>query len=400
MSAAARPLAQPPTAAAWCRRRCAWPNAWRASAAPTRPKPSCAARARPATRRRRPRRSWRACCRRSAATARPKSQWRAILATAPDDLSALHGLLRVLRLRLRLVDAEALVADGMRRWPGARQLALEAARIAAQRENYPEAARRYHRVLAMPGAAAEPLEELAQVLVAQHRFAAATAILDRLAAAEPSRAALARGAGPRRRGGRRRRARARPLGRGAEPRAPAPARAGRDRAAARGRGTADRGRGDVPRPRRAPSRRDRALLPARPHGDCPSRTSRPRSRWLERATAMRPDDPGAAALMVRALAGQNRFRKASSMARALADRLPEHLDAHSAGALGRGARRPDRSRGGRAATHAGPISRRPSSQRCAWPSCSPAMTARGEALEVLEVAHAPSIPTRCPSGWR
>ena len=49
--------------------------------------------------------------------------------------------------------------------------------------------------------------------------------------------------------------------------------------------------------------------------------------WLERATAMRPDDPGAAALMVRALAGQNRFRKASSMARALADRLPEHLDA-------------------------------------------------------------------------
>ena len=39
----------------------------------------------------------------------------------------------------------------MRRWPGARQLALETARIAAQRESYPEAARRYHAALAHAG---------------------------------------------------------------------------------------------------------------------------------------------------------------------------------------------------------------------------------------------------------
>ena len=123
-------------------------------------------------------------------------------AGSPDDLSALHGLARVLRLRLRLADAEALVADGMGRWPGARQLALEAARIAAQRENLPEAARRYHRVLAMAGAAAAPLEELAQVLVAQHRFDAATAILDaaRGSRAQPSRAGRRRWPGwPRKR---------------------------------------------------------------------------------------------------------------------------------------------------------------------------------------------------------
>src|SRR3954454_14885670 len=66
-------------------------------------------------------------------------QWRQGVVAAPDDPAALHGLLRVLRLRHRLADAESEVADGSRRWPDSRQLALEAARIAAQREAYPQA---------------------------------------------------------------------------------------------------------------------------------------------------------------------------------------------------------------------------------------------------------------------
>ena len=255
-----------------------------------------------------------------------ETQWRAILDTAPDDLPALHGLLRIQRLRLRLVDAAALAADGMRRWPGARQLALESARIAAQRENYPEATRRYHRVLAMPGGTAEPLEELAQVLVAQHRFAAATAILDRLAAIEPGRArwreALARAAEEE---GDVERA----LGHwdgvlGLEPRH------------LRARVAIGRLLEDAARLTEAEAM-FRDLAEVHPDAIEPycqlGRMAMFQSDftaaagWLERATAMRPDDPGAAALMVRALAGQNRFRKASSMARALADRLPEHLDA-------------------------------------------------------------------------
>jgi tetratricopeptide (TPR) repeat protein len=43
---------------------------------------------------------------------------------------------------------------------------------------------------------------------------------------------------------------------------------------------------------------------------------------------MRPHDPWPAAQLVRALAAQNRVRKALAMARALAERLPDHLDAH------------------------------------------------------------------------
>ena len=97
-----------------------------------------------------------------------------------------------------LADAESEVADGSRRWPDSRQLALEAARIAAQREFYPQAVLRYQRALALPGPAAEAMGELAQTLVAQHRFAPAAALLDRLAAAEPDqprwRESLARAA--------------------------------------------------------------------------------------------------------------------------------------------------------------------------------------------------------------
>ena len=57
------------------------------------------------------------------------------------------------------------------------------------REAYPEAATLYHGALALPGPPAELLNELAQVQVARHRFAAAEAIIDRLIAAEPRKVA-------------------------------------------------------------------------------------------------------------------------------------------------------------------------------------------------------------------
>jgi predicted Zn-dependent protease len=256
-----------------------------------------------------------------------QAQWRAILAATPDDLSALHGLLRTQRLRVQLVDAEALVADGMRRWPGARQLVLESARIAAQRESYPEAARRYHQVLALPGAAAEPLEELAQALVAQHRFVAAAAILQRLAAAEPTQArwreALARAAEEE---GDVERA----LGHWGEVLHLEPRHM-------RARVATGRLLEDAARLTEAEAM-FRDLAEVHPDAIEPycqlGRMAMFQSNfavaagWLQRATTMRPEDPWAAALMVRTLAAQDRFRKASAMAWALAERLPDHLDAH------------------------------------------------------------------------
>ena len=256
-----------------------------------------------------------------------EAHWRGSLATAPDDLAAFSGLLRILRLRLRLLDAETLVADGLRRWPGARQLALESARIAAQRESYPEAARRYHRVLAMPGAAADLLEELAQTLVAQHRFSAGTAVLQRLATAAPSEARWREA-----------------LARAAE------AEGDVEEALVHWREVLHleprhlRARVAIGRLLEDAARLSEAEAVFRDLAEVHREAIEPYCElgrmatfqasfgaaiaWLERPTTMRPDDPGAAALLVRALAGLNRFRKAAAMARALAERLPDHLDAH------------------------------------------------------------------------
>ena len=211
--------------------------------------------------------------------------------------------------------------------PAQRQLALEAARIAAQRESYPEAARRYHRALAMPGAATAPLEELAQVLVAQHRFAAATAILDRLAAAEPAQ--------PRWREA---------LARAAEEEGDLERALGQwegvlrlDPRHLRARVAIGRLHEDAARLAQA-EMTFRDLAEIRPDAIEPlcqlgrmamAQSSFAEARtWLDRALALRPDDAGATALMARALAGQGGFRKALSMALALAERLPDHLDAH------------------------------------------------------------------------
>ena len=123
-------------------------------------------------------------------------QWRAAVADRPDDPGAWQSHVRVLRLLHRFKDAEALIEVGRRRFPAVRTVALEAARLAMQRESHAEAAIHYHRSLALPGTAAEALDELAKVLAAQHCFAAARSLLDRLAAVEPAkhsrREALAR----------------------------------------------------------------------------------------------------------------------------------------------------------------------------------------------------------------
>ncbi|MFO1046546.1 MAG: glycosyltransferase family 2 protein [Geminicoccaceae bacterium] len=116
-----------------------------------------------------------------------EQQWRAAVADHPDDPAVWQGHARVLRLLHRLKDAAAALEVGRQRFPAVRTVALEAARLAMQRESHAEAAAHYHRALALPGAAAEALDELAKVLAAQHRFAAARSLLDRLAAAEPAK---------------------------------------------------------------------------------------------------------------------------------------------------------------------------------------------------------------------
>ena len=253
-------------------------------------------------------------------------QWRQIVAASPDDPAALHGLARILRLRHRLADAEALVTEGSRRWPAARQLVLEAARIAAQRQSYLVATQRYHRALAMPGPTAEPLAELAQTLVAQHRFAAAAALLGRLAANEPGqprwREALARAAqeegdveralshwhqlldiDPRHLGAR----------------------------VAIGRLLEDAGRSTEAEAalRDLAELHPNAIEPYCQLGRMALFQSNfaAAEHWLGRALAMRPGDPWATSLLIKTVAAQHRFRKASAMARELARRLPDHLDA-------------------------------------------------------------------------
>ena len=255
-----------------------------------------------------------------------EAAWRGALEQAPEDQPAWHGLLRVLRLRQRLDDAEELAFRALQRWPAARQFVLEQARIVTQREDHREATRRYHAALALPGNPAEPLEELAQSLVAQHRFAAAAAIHGRLVEAEP----------------------AQPRWREAQARAaeeaedfegamrcweevlhldPRHLRAG----LAIGRLHEDAARLDEA------TARFRDLAELHPEAIEPycqlGRMATAQAdhagavAWLERALRMRPEDPGAAALLLRALAAGNATRKAMALARALATRLPDHLDA-------------------------------------------------------------------------
>ena len=113
-------------------------------------------------------------------------EWRSLAETVPGELGARQGHVRVLRLLHRFGEAEAQLAAARQRFGDVRAVVLEAARLAMQREEHAAAAAHYHRALAMPGSAAEPLDELAKVLTAQHRFAAARVILTRLAEAEPA----------------------------------------------------------------------------------------------------------------------------------------------------------------------------------------------------------------------
>ncbi len=258
--------------------------------------------------------------------AEAETAWRSVLERAPEDQAAWNGLGRVLRLRLRFDDAEELAAEALRRWPGSRQFTLERARIAGQREDHPEATRCYHAALALPGNPAEPLEELAQSLVAQHRFAEAASIHDRLVSADP----------------------AQPRWREAQARAaeeagdveralrcweqvlhldPRHLRAG----LAIGRLHEEAARLDAA----TACFRDLAELhpdAIEPHCQLGRMASAQADHdaavaALECAVAMRPDDPGAAALHLRALAAGNALRRAMTLARALAVRLPDHLDA-------------------------------------------------------------------------
>ena len=255
-----------------------------------------------------------------------EATWRGLLADNPDDQTAWTGLLRVLRLRLRFADAASLAGEALARWPTARPFILESARIATQREDHPRAAELYHAALALPGSTPELLEELAQSLVAQHRFAAAAAIHRQLVAAEPAqprwREAQARAAEEE----------------GDVERAvrhwdevlhldPRHLRAGlaigrlHEEAARLGEAGA--------RFRDLAELHPDSIEPWCQLGRMASAQAEHAAAiaWLERATTLRPDDPGAAALLLRALAAGNALGRAMRHARLLALRFPDHLDA-------------------------------------------------------------------------
>ena len=177
-------------------------------------------------------------------------RWRAALQAAPQEQAALQGLLRALRLQRRVRGC----AWGDRGWPGAIAELAHAPRRGRPARGGARglSERQSSTTVRWPCPARPPrlLNELAEVQVARHRFAAAEAILRRLIAASPARP---RGGSPwprRRRGARRSRSRARALDRGPQRRRPAPASTDRDRAAARRAGQVARGRAGLPRSRR------------------------------------------------------------------------------------------------------------------------------------------------------
>jgi tetratricopeptide (TPR) repeat protein len=256
-----------------------------------------------------------------------ETRWRAIAEAVPEDVGALQGMVRTMRLRHRFTDAARTIEGALARAPGSRLLVLEAARLALQREAYREAGRRYRQALALPGPAAEVLDELAAVEMAQHRFAAAEAILVRLIEAEPRkpawRASLARAAEER--GDLelaiRRWNEVLELDHGH-------LRAG----IAIGRLVEEFGRLDEAEAvfRDLAETRPDAIEPLYQLGRMALVQSDLEGavRWLERALAIQPLDWATGAALVRAAAEQHRFARARAMARSLRERLPDHLDAH------------------------------------------------------------------------
>jgi tetratricopeptide (TPR) repeat protein len=259
--------------------------------------------------------------------AEAEREWRALAEAAPADLSGWQGHLRTLRLLHRFEEAEDLLAEGRRRFGDGRMVSLEAARLAMQREDHPAAVAHYHRVLAMPGSPAEPLDELAKVLIAQHRFAAARTILAQLADAEPSKPA-----------------RREALARLAEEEGDLErawhtweevldCEHGSLRAKlAFGRLHEELGRAAAAERlyRDLVERHPTATTPLYQLGRLAYTQSDPRTAliWLERAAALDPQEWAIQAAIVRATAEQQRFMAARRLAHDHLTRLPDFLDVH------------------------------------------------------------------------
>lgn len=256
-----------------------------------------------------------------------ESSWRDALARVPNDPHLRQGLVQALRLRHRFADAERelgeLPADGT----GARILTVEAARLAAQREAYAEAVRRYHAALAQPGPGSELLDELAAVWVAQHRFAVAEAVLGQLARAEPRQVGWLVS-----------------LARAAEEKGDLDLAQARwrevlelDAMHLRARVALGRLREELGQPGEAESiYRDLTETHAgRPEpyyqlGRLALAQSdlAAAATWLARAVAVDPADWPSRAAMARLTAEQTRFGRACQMARELVAEAPDHLDAY------------------------------------------------------------------------
>lgn len=259
--------------------------------------------------------------------AEAEEHWRQALRQAPDDSAIAVCLLKVLRLRHRYDDAEKGIAESLARRPGERPLLLEAARLAVQREAYGEALRRHHEVLATHGPSAEILDGMASVLAAQHRFAAADAVLARLIGAEPHKTAWRVS-----------------FARVAEERGELELALRRWHEVLEIDGAHLKARIAIAGLLEAFGHLNEAENSyrdlAETHPDSPEpyyrlgRMALDQSElgaavtWLERALALNPDDWASKAALVRAVAEQHRFDRARSMARDLLTARPDHLDTH------------------------------------------------------------------------
>lgn len=122
-----------------------------------------------------------------------EAYWRRVLALRPDEPTARLGVSRALRAQGRLDDAEGYCRTLLALHPGEAGPLMELARIALDAGEPLLAEARWRRAVMLSGRAPEAILGLAQALAAQHRFAAACALLEQLGADRPEiAAALAR----------------------------------------------------------------------------------------------------------------------------------------------------------------------------------------------------------------
>ena len=116
-----------------------------------------------------------------------EAYWQRVLALRPDELSARAGVSRALRAQGRFTEAEDYCRTLLSLHPGEAGPLQELARIALDAGEPLLAEARWRRAAMVTKQAPESLLGLAQALAAQHRFAAASALLEQQGRTQPGR---------------------------------------------------------------------------------------------------------------------------------------------------------------------------------------------------------------------